>query len=138
MKPNINLLKGLIYIAGPYQHKNGRECSQEEILENIQKAEKASIEWILKGWAVFTPHKNNSGYEKYEKIHDELYSVEWLRRDLELLSRCDAILLLDGWRGSIGSVVEYEFAVKEEMMIFYQDNKENFIENFQRSQNKHQ
>jgi len=113
-------IKGLIYVAGPY-HRGGK-CSKEEILENIQKAEEASIKLILDGWSVFTPHKNNSGYEKYEEVYSELSSKEWIRRDLEILGRCDAVFFLEGWRESPGSVLEYEFSIREEIPTFFQEN----------------
>lgn len=36
----------------------------------------------------------------------------WLRGDLELLKRCDAIWMIDGWTDSSGATGEWDYAVQ--------------------------
>jgi len=43
--------------------------------------------------------------------YDEEKYAEVLIEDLDALRTCDAVLFLEGWRGSKGAMVEHEFAV---------------------------
>ena len=99
----------LIYVAGPYTGKD-----YKEIEANIKAAEEVSIELIKLGWAVITPHKNFAHYETYEGMKcyngKKISYQNWIDMDIELLSRCDAILMMKGWRNSKGSVSEHTFA----------------------------
>lgn len=102
----------LIYVAGKYSGK-----TYSEIDDNIKKAEAVSIKLFRKGWAVLTPHKNTAHYEIYE---DENLTYEtWLNADLEMLKRCDAIFMMPGWDDSAGAQQEYQFALDNDMQIFY-------------------
>ena len=105
-------LKKLIYVSGPYTGKD-----YEEIEYNIANAEDASVELFKLGWNVFTPHKNTAHYEIYEEFD---YSF-WLTNTLDMLTRCDAIFMLDGWRRSRGAKEELERAKELNMPIFYEE-----------------
>ena len=98
----------LIYVAGAYAG---------DVASNITKAEQVSIALIRNGWHVFTPHKNTSGYEKYE----DLTKSTWLDMDLNILSRCDAMYVMDNWRGSSGTMGEIAFAQRIRLPIFWED-----------------
>jgi len=104
----------VIYVAGKYSGK-----SYSEISDNIAKAEQAAIQLWRLGWAVICPHKNSAHFEIYEKVAGITYNT-WLNGDLELLSRSDAILLLDGWKDSNGAVKEKLKAVELGIPLFYQ------------------
>ena len=54
------------------------------------------------------------------KHNEALWMIE---RDLEILSRCDAIFLLKGWRQSRGSKREYARAKELGLEIIFEDNK---------------
>jgi len=104
----------VIYVAGKYSGKG-----YSEIEDNIKRAEKASIKLFRKGWAVITPHKNTAHYEIYE---DETLTYEmWLAADMEMLKRSDAIFLLNGWQNSHGAVKEQQYALGNNMPVFYED-----------------
>lgn len=91
--------KKLVYVIGAYSG---------DTQNNIMKAEAVSIELIRKGYHVITPHKNTAGYEKYE---DETISYRtWIEMDLNILSRCDAIFIMDNAKDSKGSQIEIAFA----------------------------
>lgn len=89
----------LLYIAGPY---NGNTD------ENIRRAEEVSVNLIRQGFHVMTPHKNTAGYEKYED--GNLTYETWLRMDLDILSRCDAVYVMVNSENSKGVKREVEFA----------------------------
>ncbi len=50
------------------------------------------------------------------------YNTEWtwedyMRDDLNLLLKCDAIYMLNGWRGSRGATIEHDLAMNLGMVI---------------------
>mgnify|MGYP001225521043 FL=1 len=93
--------KILVYVIGAYSGN---------VIENIQKAEDVSIDLIRAGYHVITPHKNTAGYEKYED--DILTYQTWIDLDLNILSRCDAIYIMNSAKESKGSQIEIAFAKK--------------------------
>lgn len=89
----------LVYVIGAYSG---------DVEENIRKAEEVSIGLIRAGYNVFTPHKNTAGYERYED--GGITRRTWIDMDLNILSRCDAIFIMDNAKGSKGSQTEIAFA----------------------------
>ena len=100
----------LIYVAGPYSG---------DVEANIAEAERVSIELIRNGFHVFTPHKNSSGYEKYED-GSEIDIHTWIDLDLDILLRCDAIYMMNGWVYSTGSMTELYVAIEHGMPVIYE------------------
>lgn len=89
----------VVFIAGPY-----RGAHAWEIEQNIRRAESVALSVWMMGAVALCPHAMTRYYEG--ALSDDV----WLRGDLELLSRCDAIMLVEGWRRSAGSRGEYESA----------------------------
>lgn len=89
----------VIYIAGPYRDKT--IC---RTLDNIRFAERgAKLVWKTHNIAI-CPHLNT-------RLFDDVTKPEiFLEGYLELVRRCDALALLPGWEGSMGTVAEYELA----------------------------
>ena len=85
----------VIYIAGKYRAKTERE-----LVENIRRAEVAAIKLWQADWAVICPHMNTAHFGGL--CDDKVF----LDGDLEILSRCDAIYMLDGWCKSAGATAE--------------------------------
>ncbi len=100
----------LVYVAGAYSG---------DVSANIAKAEAASIALIRNGWHVFTPHKNTSGYEQYEG--GAITIDTWYEMDLNILSRCDVMYVLDNWQESKGTQKEIAFAAKHGIPIFFEE-----------------
>lgn len=44
---------------------------------------------------------------------------EWIKRDLEVLSRCNAIYMCTNWKDSKGATAEHDWAKKHGMKILY-------------------
>jgi hypothetical protein len=97
----------LIYVAGAYTSNP---------LKNMEIAEKASIDLIRNGFAVFTPHKNFYDYQKYEDVDYETY----LQIDFDIISRCDAVYVLDNWNESPGTKREIEYCISVGIPVLYQ------------------
>lgn len=96
------------YIAGPY-----RSDTPRGIVENIRRAESVAIEYWKKGYAVICPHKNTALFDGI--CPDET----WLNGDLAILSRCDVIVMVPGWKESQGARTEKAYAEANGIKVVY-------------------
>lgn len=103
------MVKTLVYIIGAYSGN---------VDENIQKAEDVSLRLIRDGFHVITPHKNTSGYENYED--GVLTYRTWIEMDLNILSRCDAVFVMNNAKDSKGAQIEIEYAKKLGLKVMYE------------------
>lgn len=72
-------------------------------LENAQSFfDKAEIGLSEAGWDVVNPMKINHE-------HDKTWS-SYMREDVKALCGCDAIFMLDNWKGSKGAKIEHDLA----------------------------
>lgn len=99
----------LIYVAGPY-----RGPGDWAVKQNIQDAEKFARELWRRGFAVICPHAN-SAFMGGSEIPDDVF----LKGDLEILRRCDAIFMIPGWERSAGARAEYQFSLDNNIPIFF-------------------
>ena len=91
----------VVYVAGAFRAK-----TQWGILQNVRKAEDASLHLWELGYAVICPHTMTQHFQN--ECPDEV----WLEGCIELLKRADAIYLVDGWQTSKGSLEELKIAKK--------------------------
>lgn len=105
------MMPPLLYVAGPYS-ANGM-CTEED---HIRRAEEVSIQLIRNHFHVICPHKNTSGYEKYED--DNINFDTWIAIDLNILKRCDGLYLFGDYAKSRGAMIEFRYARKKTMPIF--------------------
>lgn len=89
----------VVYVAGPFRGK-----SHWDVAENVRNAERLALEVWRLGAVALCPHANTA---HFDGAADD--SV-WLEGDLELLRRCDAMILTPDWRRSTGATKEKEFA----------------------------
>lgn len=97
----------VVYVAGPFR---GR--SAWEIECNIREAEALSLECWRRGFPTICPHANT------RFIHEALPDEAYLRGDLEILLRCDALLLTPRWMLSAGARAERKFAEENGIPVF--------------------
>jgi len=97
----------VVYIAGPFRSSNSWQQEQ-----NIRAAEAVALEVWRRGMVALCPHLNTRNFQG--AAPDEV----WLHGHLELLSRCDAVLLVPGWESSEGAKREIEFAAKRGIPVF--------------------
>ena len=100
----------VVYIAGPYRFtaKVGRTE-----LENIRLAERLAIALARAGVFFFCPHLNSA---HQTGVAPARY---YLDLDLEVLRRCcDVVVLLPGWRHSLGTIGEIVLARKLGLRVF--------------------
>lgn len=86
----------LVYIAGPYLAGTAWDVEQ-----NIRRAEDAAYMVLKCGAMPVCPHTNTRGYFQGVASDEQI-----LKGTLELLRRCDAILLIEEWQSSAGSIGE--------------------------------
>lgn len=101
----------VIYIAGPY-----RAGDLQGILNNIKRARRVAARLWGQGWAVICPHSNTALFDGL--ANDSV----WLKGDLEILSRCDAVYMMDGWELSEGASQEHTLATMLNKEIIYEGN----------------
>lgn len=97
----------VVYIAGPYRAKN-----EWNVVCNIRAAERLALEVWRAGAVALCPHKNTA---LFGGAADD--SV-WLKGDLELLRRCDAVILTEDWLESSGTIDEVIFAIEHSIPVF--------------------
>jgi len=100
------------YIAGPYRSK-----TVHGVVENIRRAEAVALKYWRIGYAVVCPHKNTALFDG--TCPDET----WLEGDLEILARCDTVVMMKGWEKSQGAAEELQHAQSLAKIIIF-DNGE--------------
>lgn len=106
----------VMFVSSPYSAD-----TDEGIDDNILKAEKVSTALMSKGWYVITPPKNTGRCEKYKFLSGEEGYKFLLAMYIEILSRCDAIIMCKGWKESEGCRGEYKFAMENGIHIFFEE-----------------
>ena len=97
-----------VYIAGPF-----RGPDSYAIHQNICRAEELALRvWQTETMCALCPHLNTAHFQG--AAPDEV----WLNGDLELLKRCDAVLLVPGWNKSTGTLAEIDFARQHCIPVF--------------------
>ncbi len=100
----------LCYVAGPY-----RAPSAWIVELNIREAEKVAYQVAVEGAYPVTPHTNTRGY--FECINQT--AEFWLEATLELMRRCDIVLMMDTWERSSGARGEHAEAHRLGKPVLY-------------------
>ena len=98
----------LVFVSGPF-----RGANQWEQMCNVREAETLALEVWRMGAACICPHTNTAHFQG--AAPDDV----WLTGDLEILRRCDAVMVTPRWRQSVGARAELAEADYMEMPIFY-------------------
>lgn len=98
----------VVYVAGPF-----RGPTPWDIECNIRRAEALALEVWRAGAACICPHTNTRFFDK--AAPDKV----WLEGDIEILRRCDALILTEDWERSSGARNEREEAINLGLTIFY-------------------
>lgn len=98
----------LIYVSGAI-----RAPSAWEMELNIRKAEEVMVELLKAGAAVHCPHTQG------RFIADLIPWQDFIDIDLTILSRCDGIVMVEGWADSPGAKMERDWATEGGLPILY-------------------
>ena len=102
----------LVYVAGPYRAK-----TEWELEENIRRAEALALDLWREGIAVICPHKNTA---HFGGAADD---GAWLLGDLEMMRRCDAVVVTSHFEGSTGTLAEIQDAGSRGIPVVYRDDE---------------
>jgi hypothetical protein len=97
----------LLYLAGPFT-----AGGVQQMPENVERARAVALELWRMGAAVLSPHLNHGGF--FGQIPEPLA----LDACLEMVGRCDALVILPGWWLSTGTRLEMERARRLGLSIF--------------------
>lgn len=97
----------LVYVAGPYRAETGQERQR-----NVLRAALRGATVAKHGGMPVVPHLLTRGLEG--AAAEEF----WIRGTMAVLGRCDAVFLVEGWKGSVGSVDEVAEAVRIGIPVF--------------------
>ncbi len=89
----------VVYCAGPF-----RASTAWGIAENVRTAERIGLEVAHAGAMPLIPHANTANFQ------GEGTDQFWRNGAMELLRRCDAVLLVPGWEQSSGTLAAIEEA----------------------------
>lgn len=97
----------VVYVAGPYRGPNPWAVEQ-----NIRLAEEVAFTVAQAGCTPLCPH---SMFRYFDKTLPDAF---WLTATLELLDRCDVVLMVPGWRRSEGACDERKRAEEKGLPVF--------------------
>lgn len=98
----------VVYIAGPF-----RAPTRWEVVGNIRRAEEVALQVASLGAMPLCPHTNTANFD------GALTDGFLLEGTLELMRRCDAVILVSGWRASAGTKGEIAEARRLQLPVFY-------------------
>jgi hypothetical protein len=98
----------LIYLAGPYTGSTPKERD-----DNVMRAKMIGLFVILLGDDPFIPQSMTHGLEDFGVSYER-----FLYLGLNILQRCDALLLLPNWEISKGAKKELKAAQKLGVKVF--------------------
>jgi hypothetical protein len=98
----------VVYIAGPFRGK-----SHWDVAQNIRRAEALALEVWKLGAAAICPHLNTAHFQ------DAAPDKVWLEGDIEILKRCDWLLVTPDWDTSQSAMAEVRFAIDNNIPVFY-------------------
>jgi len=101
----------VIFISGPYRGYGIWPLSWVRRQTNIRRARKVALKYWEKGYVVICPHLNTMNFDGI--CEDEI----WLRGDIEILNRCDEIVMMKNWKKSVGAIQEYKTAIQQGIFI---------------------
>ncbi len=99
----------LVYVAGPFSAPD-----RAGVEAHIRRASEAGVEVAKLGFCPVIPHANTA-HPDFESVQPYQF---WIDATAELLRRCDAILLIEGWENSSGARAEKAEAERLKMPVF--------------------
>jgi hypothetical protein len=96
----------VVYVAGPYRAPDAWRVEQ-----NIRAAEEVAFEVAKLGHSYICPHTNARYFD------GTLTAQFWIDMTMQLMLRCDGVVLAPGWEDSAGSLGEIAEAQRRNLPI---------------------
>lgn len=106
----------VIYVAGPFRSASQYVPGHQDawgIQSNVMRAMGLALEVWRMGAVAVCPHANTMFFQN--AAQDDV----WLDGDIELMRRCDAVLMTPDWERSSGARKERDIALAEGLPVFY-------------------
>lgn len=105
----------LIYVAGPYRADCALKTSR-----NVSRAEYLAKQVTLSrpDWFPVIPHKNTELWD-YDAGLKNVPADYYLSGTLEIMRRCDAVLVTADYRRSVGTIAEIAEAERLGIPVYY-------------------
>lgn len=114
----------VIYVAGPYRaYAANGALDMFKIQQNIMEAMALSLEVWKRGAVAICPHANTMFFTNANGCDEHV----WLDGDLELIRRCDALLVTPRWEESSGARAEVVFALRHGIAVLDLDGLDNWL-----------
>jgi hypothetical protein len=106
----------VVYVAGPFRstNKNGKSNAWG-VQKNVMRAMELALEVWKRGAVALCPHSNTMFFQDADGCADDV----WLKGDIELLKRSDAILMTDDYLKSSGARHEHDWAKAHGVPVLY-------------------
>ena len=101
-----------VYVAGAYSADN-----VISILDNMRKGMRLSTEVLLAGFAPYCPWLDHH-YILMLKENESLIVEDFYKYCLAWLEVSDAMILVSGWEGSLGTIAEIDKAEELDIPVF--------------------
>lgn len=108
------------YVAGPIRafNKDGH-LNVFKVNMNCETASRVAMKYWVDGVScAICPHMNTRNFDGHKSDNT------WLEGDIEILRRCDGIVMVQGWENSAGSRAELDFAKGLGLEVIYDDGTE--------------
>lgn len=115
MESEKNKWTKIAYVAGPY-----RAASEYLVSKNIMAAEEIGVKLWYYGFVVIIPHKNTAYFGGAYSLPDSV----WLQGDLEIIKRCDLLVVAPAWQFSSGTKSEIALAEQIGIPVYYWSNEQ--------------
>ena len=97
----------IVYTAGPYKEiKNSQGVIVITKKHNLKVARTIAVELWNEGYTVICPHLNTRNFEYYTSLTNKAF----VERDLEIVAKVDALVMLPNWSLSKGALKEMDYA----------------------------
>jgi hypothetical protein len=106
----------VVYIAGPFRSASKFIPGEQDafgVHSNVMQAMAAALQVWQAGAVALCPHANTFCFQG--AAPDSV----WLDGDIELLRRCDAVLMTPNWERSSGARKERDIAINEGIPVCY-------------------
>ena len=102
-------LRPVVYIAGKY-----RDTHERLVAKNVYVANSVAFQLWEMGYAGICPHTNTDRFQS-----PELSSTHILEGYLEIVKRCDCVVMLPNWNQSEGAKAEFELAIHLGLPVYH-------------------
>lgn len=103
----------LVYVAGPFSG-----ATRSDVESNIAKAVDVGLVVAEMGACPVIPHANTA-HPRFEQLQDYRF---WIDATSKLLTRCDALITVPGWKLSWGACGEVMLATELRIPVFHEEN----------------